>query len=89
MGIETDARDQMLGVNSSIWTRTKFQVDEPSALESLALRLKYNDGLIAYLNGTEVARQNAPPATAWNASASAARPLSGPVCGCRFQRHPC
>ena len=33
--------------------------------------MKYDDGFVAYLNGQEIARRNAPAALAWNALASA------------------
>ena len=70
--INTDVRTQMQNVNSSLWTRIPFTVGNPANLTSLTLRMKYNDGFIAYINGTEVARQNA-PTTDWNAHATLPR----------------
>jgi hypothetical protein len=35
-----------------------FDVDDPSAVENLTLRMKYDDAFVAYINGTEVARAN-------------------------------
>ena len=34
--------------------------------------MNYDDGFIAYLNGTEVASANAPASPAWNSTATAA-----------------
>jgi hypothetical protein len=70
--VATNVQSQMMGVNSSLWTRIPFTVGNPANLTSLTLRMKYNDGFIAYLNGVEVARHNA-NSTAWNANATGAR----------------
>ncbi len=71
--IEIDVASEMHGVNASLWARIPFQVEDPSVLDSLQLRVMYNDGFVAYVNGREVARRNAPAATAWNSNAPAAR----------------
>lgn len=46
----------------SAYVRMDFQVADSAQLDSLTLRVKYDDGFIAYLNGnpTPVARRNAP-----------------------------
>ncbi len=71
--IRTDVEDAMRGVNASLWTRFQFELDDPAKLESLQLRMKYNDGYVAYLNGQEVARRNAPAAPQWDSAATASR----------------
>ena len=43
---------------TSIFLRTSFNVDDPAAVNALTLRMKYDDGFVAYLNGTEVHRQS-------------------------------
>jgi Chitobiase/beta-hexosaminidase C-terminal domain/CotH kinase protein/Lamin Tail Domain/NedA-like, galactose-binding domain/Immunoglobulin domain/Bacterial TSP3 repeat/Immunoglobulin I-set domain len=73
--IRTDLQDQMLGVNASAFVRLPFTVADPASLASLNLRLRYDDGFVAYLNGVEVARRNAPGALAWNSTATASRNL--------------
>ncbi len=40
----------------SFFARKTFTVADPSAIEELILKVNYDDGFIAYLNGTEVAR---------------------------------
>ena len=55
-----DLQAHMYGTNASVLTRFPFQVDDPSRFETLRLEVDYNDGYVAYLKGTEVARQNAP-----------------------------
>ena len=71
--IETDLEDQMKGVNASVLVRFPFTVADPTQLESLTLKMKYDDGYVAYLNGTEVARKNAADPLSWNSAATAER----------------
>ena len=49
----------MFGVNSSIYVRLPFTVPAGQTFATLKLRMKYDDGFVAYLNGTEVARSHA------------------------------
>ncbi len=71
--IATDVADEMLGVNASLYSRQEFTIDDPAQFASLALRLRYNDGFAAYLNGELVATRNAPEARTWNSAATEAR----------------
>ncbi|MEX2187844.1 MAG: discoidin domain-containing protein, partial [Pirellulales bacterium] len=59
-GAGGDVQAEMQGVNASAYIRTDFDVADPTAIDVLRLRMKYDDGFVAYLNGTEVARRNAP-----------------------------
>ncbi|MCX8155978.1 MAG: immunoglobulin domain-containing protein [Verrucomicrobiae bacterium] len=70
--LRTDVSLQMLNQRSVAYVRLPFQVADPAAVESLSLRLRYDDGCIVYLNGIEVYRTNAPVVPAWNALATAA-----------------
>lgn len=48
---------------TTVYTRFEFDIEHAStisALDSLALNIKYEDGFVAYLNGTRVASANAP-----------------------------
>ena len=72
--IKTDLQAQMSGVNPSAYLRVPFSVPNPAALQSLTLRMMYDDGFVAYLNGHEVARRNAPATPQWNSTATAAHP---------------
>ena len=73
--IQTDVGSDMEGVNASIWARIPFQVDNPSSIGGLILRMKYEDGFLAYINGQEVARRNAPGSPSWDSEATADRPV--------------
>ncbi|NQU24531.1 MAG: lamin tail domain-containing protein, partial [Candidatus Nealsonbacteria bacterium] len=71
--LQTDVATEMHELNASLWTRIEFNVNDPAALSSLTLQMKYNDGFVAYLNGTPVASSNAPTPLEWNSSATASR----------------
>lgn len=53
---------------TSLWMRTTFTLADPAAHSNLRLRMKYDDGFLAYLNGVPVATANAPEdrPLAWN-----------------------
>ena len=63
--------DAMVGQTASAYLRSVFQINgEVPRIESLNLDLNYDDGFVAYLNGVEVSRQNAPDSLAWNSTAT-------------------
>jgi len=71
----------MRGVNETVYVRIPFQVEDADAVGRLILRMKYEDGFVAYLNGFEVARSNAPDVVemTWDSAAAAIRPDSEAV----------
>lgn len=72
--IELDIENRMRGSNSSVYLRLPFTLESPLGGSSLTLRMKYNDGYVAWLNGVEIARRNAPELVSWNSGASGNRP---------------
>lgn len=72
--LNTDVRVQMLGVNATAHVRIPFQATNPAVFESLQLLMRYDDGFVAYLNGHEIARTNAPDQLAWNSAALKRQP---------------
>lgn len=66
--------NQMNGQNTSVYVRIPFQVTDAATVERLTLRMKYDDGFVAFLNGQRVADANPPAALAWNSEASANNP---------------
>ena len=62
--------------NETVYIRIPFQVTDLSVIESLELRLQYEDGFIAYINGEKVASDNAPATPRWNSGATQNRPDS-------------
>ena len=55
-----DVVNEMSGQQTSVYTRIEFDVADPTAFNRLVLRMKYDDGFVAYLNGLFVASANAP-----------------------------
>ncbi len=68
----------MRNVNQTVYIRVPFFVEDPSAFRALTLRLRFDDGMIAYINGHEVARENAPapPTETWDSAALATWPVT-------------
>jgi len=71
--IGTNLETAMLDVGTSAFVRIPFTVADPGAFENMFLRMKYEDGFAAYLNGVEVARRNAPDVLLYTARATADR----------------
>ncbi|HXJ56778.1 MAG TPA: lamin tail domain-containing protein [Verrucomicrobiae bacterium] len=71
--IGLNVETQMYNVNGSVYIRLPFTLTELPELDSLTVRMKFEDGFVAYLNGVEVARSNAPATLTWNATATTPR----------------
>ena len=69
--VKADISGVMSNVNATVYARFPFVVQDPSQFSLLTLRLRYDDGYVAYLNGQEIARANAPDVLAWNSSSTA------------------
>jgi hypothetical protein len=61
----------MQHTNSTALMRVPFVIPNPSSYDALTLRLGYDDGYVVWLNGSEIARRNA-PATLDHTSAATA-----------------
>ncbi|KAA3612328.1 MAG: T9SS C-terminal target domain-containing protein [Calditrichaeota bacterium] len=59
--------------NSSCFIRIPFTltVDELDRIRFLLLEMRFDDGFVAWLNGTRVAEKNAPDSVLWNSRATA------------------
>jgi hypothetical protein len=69
IGIDVGA--QMYNTNGSCYIRVPFQFSgNRAALRTMTLRVQYDDGFIAYLNGVEVARRNFQGEPAWDSVAN-------------------
>ncbi len=66
---QTDVHDTMRNVSPGLYTRHTFTVADRSRYSALRLRLKYDDGFVAFLNGTEILRRNFSGARAFSALA--------------------
>jgi hypothetical protein len=61
--------------NQTVYTRISFEVSDISEIDELTLRMKFEDGFVAYLNGVPVASFNAddPENMSWNEGSTATR----------------
>lgn len=66
-----DVQAQMYGKNASCFVRIPFTFTrDPATVGQGTLRVRYDDGFVAYLNGVEIARRNFTGEPAWNSVAS-------------------
>ncbi|MBT4275767.1 MAG: hypothetical protein HOD39_12595, partial [Verrucomicrobia bacterium] len=68
--IATDITESMHGINSSVYVRFPFTLEDPSTINQLLLRIRHDDGFVAWVNGFESARNHAPEVLSWNANAT-------------------
>lgn len=69
--ISSNCQSAFQNVNTSLLLRQVFNVANPSTYTSYKLRMKYEDGFVAWLNGTEIGRANFSGNTAYNSKATA------------------
>lgn len=60
----------MRNVNPSVYVRVPFMADKPENITQLRLLMRYDDGFVAWLNGVEIARANAPQNVSFNTPAT-------------------
>ncbi len=72
--VNTDMTSAMKNVNASAYVRIPFTVADASVIGQLVLRMKYDDGFIAYINGVQVAARNAPASPVFNSTATVTYP---------------
>ncbi len=71
-----DVQSQMYGRNASCYIRIPFNISATdfAGLSNLVLKVRCDDGFVAYINGTEVARKNFTGNPTWNSVASTQNP---------------
>ncbi len=74
--VSTNIENEMRGVNASAYVRIPFALTPPFEFDALKLRVRYDDGFAAYLNGIEVARRNAPAALDFDSRSTIDRSVS-------------
>src|SRR5262249_5784117 len=74
--ITTDLTDVMRNVSASAYIRIPFTVAAPGNFDSLPLYIRYDDGVVAYLHGVEVAGRNAPANANYASTALSDRPAA-------------
>ena len=71
----SNIEEQMLNTNASLWVRIEFEAEEVEFFSSMTLRVRYEDGFVAYLNGDEIGRRNFTGVPSWNSTAESNRPV--------------
>ena len=62
----TEVREGLQG----LYTRMEFDLTDPSAIATLNLDMQFDNGFVAYLNGTLVASEHAPENASWFSTAT-------------------
>ena len=62
---------ELLSGSHAVYERVEFELLDATAITSLTLDLKYDNGFVAYLNGRRVADDNVPPVVGWFSPAPA------------------
>ena len=68
--IRTDLQAALLNQTSSAYMRIPFQVANRDEIDNLVLKMQYDDGFVAHLNGTEIARRSSPDSIAFDSAAT-------------------
>lgn len=68
--IGLDVGTEMYNITPTVYIRIPFDIPSPAAIDKLTLRMKYDDGFVAWLNGTLVASANAPDTLSYNSPAA-------------------
>ena len=70
--ISLDLEERMYARNATCYIRIPFTFSgEVEDLDAMLLNIRYDDGFVAYLNGTEVAKRNIGRIITWNSTANA------------------
>jgi len=70
--IDLSVMDNMYNNNTSIYLRYPFRIDDVSNISSIVLKMKCDDGFVAYLNGEIISSLNAPTSLSYNSAATTA-----------------
>jgi hypothetical protein len=72
--IKLDLEEQMYQNNATCYIRIPFIFNDNSEdFDIMTLKIRYDDGFVAYINGVEVARRNFTGTPRWNSSANGSR----------------
>ncbi|MGE3310250.1 MAG: CotH kinase family protein [Limisphaerales bacterium] len=70
--LRTDLTETVHGKSGSVFARIPFVLADPIAASAVNLRLRYDDGVVVYLNGQEIVSRNA-VGRAWDSIAAGER----------------
>lgn len=73
IGQDGDFEDELLNKSGSLFVRIPFSGADPSKVTRALLRMRWDDGFVAYVNGTRVASSGDPANLNWNSLATSDR----------------
>jgi hypothetical protein len=78
--IDINVGSSMYNINGTCYIRIPFTLNagDINNIHSLTLRMRYDDGFVAYINGTSVTSRNAPGSPTWESFATANIESSAP-----------
>jgi hypothetical protein len=68
--VNTDVNAAMSNINATAYIRIPFVIANPTNVSLITLRMRYDDGFAASINGTELVRANTPATLAYNSAAT-------------------
>ena len=77
--ITTNISAAMAGANKSAFMRFPFTVANPSGATAVRIKLRVDDGYVAYLNGVQIASNSAPSPLLWDSASSSNKNDTGVV----------
>jgi hypothetical protein len=77
--IESDVEAAMHNQRDGAYLRVPFDAPNLAEFDELELRVRYDDGFVAYLNGIEVARRNVPSSVSWDSVSLTNRPTEDAI----------
>lgn len=77
--IGTNVYSSMFNVNGTAYIRMPFSLEDADSYDWVRLRMRYEDGFVAYLNGQHIASRNAPSSPTWNSTAITDRAKSSAI----------
>ncbi len=72
--ISLNVQSAMYNRGTSCYIRVPFALGSVPTFDRLTLRMKYDDGFVAYVNGVRVAASNAPASPIWSSAATQGNP---------------
>ncbi|MGK0190687.1 MAG: hypothetical protein ACI9R3_006517, partial [Verrucomicrobiales bacterium] len=66
--IKTNISDLLRGVNPGAYFRWEFDFNKADAVNALTLNVQSDDGFVAYVNGVQIAAENAPDSVSWDSA---------------------
>ncbi|MFT5109948.1 MAG: hypothetical protein ACI9UA_005600 [Pseudoalteromonas tetraodonis] len=73
-GSNGDVSAELAGGAVGVYIRVPFTAANPTSLSNLTLKMKYDDGFVAYLNGNRITSGNAAASTAWDSFSTGDHP---------------